>query len=122
MSDSGERSVEVCSSALETVGVSERERKPVKTLLRASDIVGVSASALKPVKTLETASDIVGVSARDLKPVNNLSATSERGGASERNLPADLLMLSVMPARLSDMLLNPVKTLATASDRVGISA
>src|SRR5439155_306615 len=56
-----------------------------------------------------------------LNPVKSLLAASERAGVSERNFPADLLMLSVMPARLSEMLLNPVKTLATASESAGVS-
>ena len=53
--------------------------------------------------------------------MNNLSTKSERGGVSDRNFPADFVMLSVMPARLSDMPLNPVKTLATTSETVGVS-
>src|SRR5438128_6195080 len=85
-------------------------------------IARASASALKPVKTLESASDIAGDSVSALKPVNNLSTTSERGEVSERNFPADLLMLSkIDEARSSDVALKPVKTLESASDKVGVS-
>src|SRR5207244_915963 len=82
-----------------------------------------SVSALKPVKTLESASDMVGDSVSALKTVNNLSTTTERGGVSERNFPASLLMLSkIDEARSSDVALNPMKTLARASDIAGVSA
>src|SRR2546426_524620 len=85
-------------------------------------MAGDSVSALKPVKTLESASDIAGDSVSALKPVNNLSVTSGRGGASERNFPASLLMLSkIDEVRSSDVALNPVKTLESASDTVGDS-
>src|SRR3989442_8781562 len=77
-----------------------------------------------------------------LNPVKTLLTTSEIGGASDRNLPADLLMLSVIAARLSDsdfttplfttsdiadtelsaMPLAPLKALDEASDTVGLSA
>jgi len=74
------------------------------------------------VKTLESASDTVGDSVSALNLVNNLSTTSERGGASERNFPADLLMLSETDeARFSGIILNPVKSLETASDTVELS-
>src|SRR5438445_13265713 len=66
-------------------------------------------------------SEMARVSVSPLNPSNSLFAISESVGVSERNLPADLLMLSVMPARLSDMLLNPVKTLVTASESVEVS-
>src|SRR3989442_1541294 len=93
-----------------------------RSLVRASDMVGDSVRALNPVKTLASASDTVGDSVSALKPVNNLSTTSEIGGASDRNFPADLLMLSkIDEARSSGIALNPVKTLASASDTVGIS-
>src|SRR3989442_13034785 len=93
-----------------------------RSLVRASDMVGDSVRALNPVKTLVSASDTVGDSVSALKPVNNLPGTSERGGASNRNFPADLLMLSkIDEGRSSDVALNPVKTLASASDTVGDS-
>ena len=128
--------------ASEIVGLSVSPLNPAKILLAASEtgmasvrdfttpLFTTSAIAdarfsdvlLKPAKTLVAASDTVGDSASPLNPVKSLLAASERAGVSERNLPADLLMLSVMPARLSDMLLNPVKTLLATSDIVGDSA
>src|SRR2546422_7514526 len=94
--------------------------KPVNTLATKSETVGLSLSTLNPVKTLPRASDIAGVSVSALNPVKNLQGASEREGASERDLRADLIMLSVMPARLSDMLLNHVKTLATKPETVAV--
>src|SRR5439155_5545185 len=108
-------------AASERVGVSERNL-PADLLMLSEIVDRFSASPLIVVAPLETMSEMVGDSASPLNPVKSLLAASERAGVSERNLPADLLMVSVMPARLSDMLLNPVKTLLATSDIVGDSA
>src|SRR5439155_8101359 len=108
-------------AASDRVGVSERNF-PADLLMLSEMVDRFSASPLSVVAPLETMSEMVGDSASPLNPVKSLLAASERVGVSERNLPADLLMVSVMPARLSDMLLNPVKTLLATSDIVGDSA
>ena len=117
--------LKILDSASDTVGLSERVRNPVKILLTVSEMVLLRSSesaraaeserVTASERTAERSSDIL------LNPVNNRSATSERGGVSDRNFPADLLMLSVMPARLSGMLLNPVKILFTTSENEGTS-
>src|SRR2546428_609513 len=90
---------------------------PVKTLDATSDTVGVSASERTPVKSLAIASDTVVLSVSPLNPVKSLLVVPEIGGASNSDFPTFLLTESaIAEARFSDVLLNPVKALATLSD------
>src|SRR2546422_9873038 len=109
----------VMLSEIDEVRFSGIVLKPVNTLATESETVGLSVSALNPVKTLPRASDTVGVSVSALNPVNNLPVASERGGASERNFPADFVMLSVMPARLSSVITMKPKTRETTAGTGG---
>src|SRR2546425_7663973 len=91
---------------------------PVKTLDAASDTVGASASERTPVKSLAIASDTVVLSVSPLNPVKSLLVVPEIGGASNSDFPTFLLTVSaIAEARFSDVLLNPVKALATLSDK-----
>src|SRR5438309_7593829 len=60
---------------------------------------------------------MVGVSASVLNPEKTLPRTSEGTTLSSGNFPAPLLTeAAIAEARFSDVLLNPVKALATLSD------
>src|SRR2546427_2404824 len=110
-------------SVMDGARFSDAPLNPVMILVALSERTNAKSSDMvrAPVKTLAVMSETEGVSVSPLNPVKSLPTMSESVGASDRNFPADLLMLSVMPARLSDMLLNPVKTLATVSETVGVS-
>src|SRR3989441_7035774 len=72
---------------------------------------------LNPVMTLEAATDAVGASASVLNPVKTLPRTSEGTRLRSGNFPAPLLTeAAIAEARFSDVVLNPVKALATLSD------
>src|SRR3989449_3231001 len=94
---------------------------PVKARATVSPIVGDSASALTA--PLLTASVIAErLSAALLNPLNTLPVVSEIGGASAMAFPESLLIVAESaPEMDSDALLDPAKTLATASDTVGVS-
>ena len=137
--------VKTLSTVSDTLGLSERVRNPVKILESASDTLGLSERVRNPVKSLSAASEETGLSDSVRNPVKILSTTSDRAGISGRNLPADLAMLSeiadvksmerplnpwksltVLSERTTEkssgIFLRPVKSLASASDIVGVSA
>src|SRR5437867_3191508 len=80
-----------------------------------------SGTPLNPVKSLDAISEMVGVSVRLLNPVKSLLVTADNAAVSETNFPADLFMLSVMPARFSCTPLIPLMTLDAMSEMVGVS-
>src|SRR2546428_3032916 len=93
---------------------------PVKTLDAASDTVGASVSVLNPVKTLPTTSE--GTRLSSASHPAPLLTESVIETTSDRDFTAPFLTTSeIVDARLSDVVLNPVKTLDTASETVGVS-
>src|SRR5438093_11329740 len=68
------------------------------------------------------ATETVGLSDSALNPPKTLLMTSEGATLSGRNFPAPLLTeAAIAEARLSDVVLNPVKTLSAASETLGVS-
>src|SRR2546422_6778508 len=97
---------------------------PVNRLDAASEMVGVSAKARNPLKTLATASEIAGPSDDALNPLKTLPARSEGATASERKEAVYLSLLTrsdISEARFSETPLAPLKALASDPATVGLS-
>ena len=104
------------ANANESVTPLARLAKVDITLLKGK----LSKTSLVDCTNLEAESEKGDESARFSVPLCMRLNASESVAemSSETNFPADLLMLSVMPARLSVSPLNPVKAFDTASETV----